>query len=788
MQLSPAAGQLLTLMTDPAADRPSPWPDHSQLSPFDLGTLLPIAYRTAGDGSAAGGARFMVEDTAKQRQPLFTPEACQDLFAALVDGLETRKWADLCVAAGALLRCPDGPPLTALADPARTLVRFLLRAGRTDHPYALLTIAGLGGLDNEVTRTLEKGRGPIAVDEIDLLRGWDVQRRALLLEVVQDRSYNSPTPLPDAWERLAALPDYVTFARTTLEAADARIAAIHAYELPFKADRAFDDAEKETIGRAVRLALLRDEPWLPDLLTRLLAGAAVAPTTAKTLPSQAVLYEVGRAAQEFPTPEVLVALRAASAVTRHKGVPKQLDRMIKRIERALADRVEVAFRMPDLGFDSSGRISVPLGDHTALITIGEDVELTWWLGDRQLKSIPSALRKDHADEVKRLRELVAQVRRQIVTLVRALEAGYTGEAVHPYAKWREDMATHPVAGTVANRLIWEIETSPGHWQTVLPDLHDAAGRSLAEPAPDAPVRLWHPARASLAEVTAWREMVTERRLRQPFKQAFREVYLLTPAEEQTRAYSNRFAAHIVDYQKLYALFKQRGWEAGFLGPWDGGDAGEARRVLAEGRWRASFFHDHLHDAGNYAATDQIRFHLNVDGEWREATLADVPPLVFSEAMRDVDLFVAVTSIAADPEWVDRGEDRHHDYWRQTSFGALPPSAEVRRDALARLLPRTALADRCILTDRFLVVRGDLRTYKIHLGSANILMDPGDVYLCIVSARKHDARLFLPFEEDGRLSLILSKAFLLADDKKITDETILQQIQRTAVPTQAGANL
>ncbi|MFF7125452.1 hypothetical protein [Streptomyces sp. NPDC008240] len=79
----------------------------------------------------------------------------------------------------------------------------------------------------------------------------------------------------------------------------------------------------------------------------------------------------------------------------------------------------------------------------------------------------------------------------------------------------------------------------------------------------------------------------------------------------------------------------------------------------------------------------------------------------------------------------------------------------------------------------LVVRGDVGTYKIHLGSANILMEPDDAYLCIVPAgRKGDGKVFLPFE-DERLSLILSKAFLLAADTRITDVTILRQIKRGA---------
>jgi hypothetical protein len=36
-------------------------------------------------------------------------------------------------------------------------------------------------------------------------------------------------------------------------------------------------------------------------------------------------------------------------------------------------------------------------------------------------------------------------------------------------------------------------------------------------------------------------------------------------------------------------------------------------------------------------------------------------------------------------------------------------------------------------------------------------------------------VFLPFEGDGTLSVIVSKAFLLAEDRKISDPTITRQI-------------
>jgi hypothetical protein len=90
-----------------------------------------------------------------------------------------------------------------------------------------------------------------------------------------------------------------------------------------------------------------------------------------------------------------------------------------------------------------------------------------------------------------------------------------------------------------------------------------------------------------------------------------------------------------------------------------------------------------------------------------------------------------------------------------------------------------IADRCSFTDRSLVVRGDLRTYKIHLGSGNILMSPNDQYLCIVPGpppAEARGKVFLPFDGDNLLSIILSKAFLLAADNKIKDPSIVNQIR------------
>ena len=66
----------------------------------------------------------------------------------------------------------------------------------------------------------------------------------------------------------------------------------------------------------------------------------------------------------------------------------------------------------------------------------------------------------------------------------------------------------------------------------------------------------------------------------------------------------------------------------------------------------------------------------------------VPPLVFSEIMRDVDMFVGVASVGNDPNWADGGPGgTYRDYWQSYSFGELSATAQTRRVLLERLLPR-----------------------------------------------------------------------------------------------------
>lgn len=475
--------------------------------------------------------------------------------------------------------------------------------------------------------------------------------------------------------------------------------------------------------------------------------------------------------------------------------------------------------VPSYGLQEVGVRREQLGDFNAELFVNgtHAVELKWTRPDgKRQASVPQAVKEQHAEELKELTQAVKDIRQMLPAQAERIDNLYLEQRSWPLAAWRERYLEHPLVGTLARRLIWKFtggeRTASGVWHEGGLVGHD--GRPLDWLDDATVVELWHPLHETTESVLAWREWLTEHEVRQPFKQAHREVYVLTAAEEATRVYSNRFAAHVIRQHQFNALCVARGWRNKLRLMVDD-ECPPATRLLPKLKLRAEFWVESVgvdygtdtNDTGTfyYLTTDQVRFypleapqlsaHAGGGGYHlgyynRQATPAEplaleqVPPLVFSEILRDVDMFVGVASVANDPNWSDGGpEGRYRDYWESYSFGDLSESARTRRQVLERLVPRLKIAGRCQLMDKFLVVRGDVRTYKIHLGSGNILMEPNDQYLCIVPSRGAataggDAagKVFLPFEGDNTLAIILSKAFLLADDQSINDPTILRQIR------------
>ncbi|MDG3002213.1 DUF4132 domain-containing protein [Paludisphaera mucosa] len=621
-----------------------------------------------------------------------------------------------------------------------------------------------------------KAVGPL----IEAIGRSDFKARLLRWLPLVDKPRTAPSPRQNAWE-----PDY-----------DQLIEPHHVDLLRGLAWCAGIEADRD-LARALAALALSAYRKIPGKGPRLIALGHAAVAALGMMPGMDAVGQLAILKLKIKfIPAQKEAEKALDVAAAREGLPRE-------------EIDELA--VPAYGLEEAGRRVETLGDYTAeLVVDGPDAHLHWSKDGKALKSAPAAAKKDHSEEVKDLQNAAKDVGKMLTAQRERIEGLFLAQKSWPLTAWRERYLDHPLVGTMARRLVWTFETGgravAGAWldgRLVAAD--DAALEGLGE---ETRVSLWHPIDRPVDEVVAWRDWFDRHRVRQPFKQAYREVYVLTDAERNTRVYSNRFAAHVLRQHQYHALCAARGWRNKLRLMVDDTYPASSRDLPGWGL-RAEFWVEgagdrhgtDTTDSGSYLylTTDQVRFyevgatqrHAHAGGggyapDWRggdaePVALDRIPPLVLSEILRDVDLFVGVASVGNDPSWSDGGPDgRYANYWQSYSFGDLTANGKTRKAVLERLIPRLKIAPRCAFSDKFLVVRGDLRTYKIHLGSGNILMEPNDQYLCIVPKRGGEPQgdgVFLPFEGDAVLSIILSKALMLAEDKKITDSTITSQIGR-----------
>ncbi len=463
---------------------------------------------------------------------------------------------------------------------------------------------------------------------------------------------------------------------------------------------------------------------------------------------------------------------------KNKTVIKQVDKALKDIGKKSGHTKEELEEtvIESHSLNEEGRLIQLIGDFSAVFAV-ENIKKweTYYLNKdgKKQKTLPKQLKENHPKEVAEFRRKCKEIKNALSTQKARIETFYNNDRPIAYNDWQKNYLNHPLVKILTKDLIWNFQTGKtnknGIWNGN--EMMEVEGTPIKGLSKKTEVRLWHPIGFEANYVLAWRNYLLDKERLQAFKQAFREVYILTDAEIRTRSYSNRFASHMLKSSQLYALIRQRGWSANMY-DWD-----LAHKNIPNTDYSASYWLQYVYDENveGLVSTDQVRFYRK--GE--QLNLDQVPALIFSEVMRDIDLFVGVTSIGNDPTWNDGGNDNTRRYWRAHSFGALGETAKTRAEILKRLVPKMKIGKVASFEGRYLKIQGKYRTYKIHMGSGNILMSPNDAYLCIVPDRSKKSKAqtkFIPFEGDGMLSIILSKALLLVDEDKITDRSILSQIE------------
>lgn len=246
------------------------------------------------------------------------------------------------------------------------------------------------------------------------------------------------------------------------------------------------------------------------------------------------------------------------------------------------------------------------------------------------------------------------------------------------------------------------------------------------------------------------EYVITNNVKQPFKQALREIYCKSPQENEQEEVL-RFKGYNVDLKKCVATLKTKGWGVSE-------DIG-LRKVYYKSNLVAAIFREF--DFFYSSDFDDVNRELHgvyfFDRRSEEVVpLKEVDDVTFSETLRDVDLMITVSSNTI------------------YDFELAKSTVEIRHEILKSITSILKLDNVSFLKDN-ISVKGHYGTYVINIrtglvfkeGKGNLLLDT------VYSVNK---ALLLDFiDEDPMTADIISKAIVLSNDKAIKDSALLREI-------------
>lgn len=367
-------------------------------------------------------------------------------------------------------------------------------------------------------------------------------------------------------------------------------------------------------------------------------------------------------------------------------------------------------------------------------------------GEKELKSIPAKQKKNpyivSLNEVKK--KLTEQYRRTKVLFEQAME-DVTEFAVKEISALKNNPVVYPI--------IRDLVFMAGEKLGFLDDnkLIDYSG-NITELNDDDKVIVAHA--YNLYKDGHWTEYqrnLFDRKAVQPFKQVFRELYVKTE-EEMEMNHSLRYSGNQIQPAKTLACLKSRRWVADIE---DG-----LQKVYYKENIVARIYAmaDWFSPADIEAPTlEWVEFSDRKTG--KSLTIKDIPDIIFSEVMRDVDLAVSVAHAGGvDPE---------------TSHSTM----EMRAALVSFTMPLFKVTN-VTINGRHALIEGKYGNYTVHLGSGIIHKQGGIMINVLPVHSQHRGRLFLPFaDDDPKTAEIISKILMFADDGKIKDPSILEQISK-----------
>lgn len=424
---------------------------------------------------------------------------------------------------------------------------------------------------------------------------------------------------------------------------------------------------------------------------------------------------------------------------------------------------------------------VAIGDYECkiIISVQGKAELDIRKEGKKLKSVPAAIKKEEAYLA--IREFATKLKNQYSRCVQMFERAMEEREYYTYGELQK-LCMNPVTKAILTNLVY-----------VIPDMEDGAngnsgmehgtnvqGGAVSEPEAGVQIgvlsetgdgmtdaqghgiplesnqklRVAHP--YDLYQAGCWAEYQKlfftrqqETGRKQPFKQVFRELYVKLPEEAQADK-SRMFAGNQIQPAKTVGALKSRRWVADY--------ENGLQKIYYKENIIATIYA--MADWFSPADTEEptLEYVVFYDRKtFRQMKLSEVPDIVYSEVMRDTDLAVSVAHAGGvDP---------------LTSHSTI----EMRK-VIVRFNLELFKLNNVTLEGTHAFVKGTHGEYSVHLGSGVIHQVGGHQIHVLPVHSQNRGKIFLPFiDDDPKTAEIMAKVLLFAQDQKIKDPYIMEQI-------------
>lgn len=372
--------------------------------------------------------------------------------------------------------------------------------------------------------------------------------------------------------------------------------------------------------------------------------------------------------------------------------------------------------------------------------------------DKRLSTVPAALKNN--EYLTELKATQKKLKDQYLRTKKMFEDGMENSVIFTAGELLE-LCENPVVNPIVSSLIYINEEKDTIKIGFLSGSGLIACTGQVQPiSSEAFVRITHP--FDLYKAGCWHsyqkylfdEVNADRRKKQPFKQIFRELYIKTE-EELDKKKSLLFAGNQIQPQKTAGCLKTRKWIADY-------EEGLQKVYYKENIVAKIYAIADWFSPSDVEAPTLEWVEFSERKTFESLKIIEVPEIIFSEVMRDVDLAVSVAYVGGvDPE-------------------SSHSTVEMRKTIIEFNIPLFGL-ENVTLEGHHALIKGKRSEYSVHLGSGIIHKVGGPMINVLPIHSQSRGKLFLPFiDEDPKTAEIMSKIVLFARDEKIKDPYILNQ--------------